>query len=211
MARLAAVGKGLLLFALTLHLHHKFHGPAIDYVGLAMAAAASSVGVPGPGEPVLIAAAIFAARHDLDITSVVVVAWIGATVGGMIGWAVGWKAGRALVTARGPFKRLRLRVLERGERVFERWTVLAVVIAPAWVAGIHQVRSGVYVPANALSALLWAAPLGLGAYFAGPPVIDLVDDAGTASLLVVGGLLLVVVVEEIVRRRRTRHGRAVES
>src|SRR2546421_13103109 len=33
--------------------HHHFHGAPFDYLGLAAAAAASWLGVPGPGEPVL--------------------------------------------------------------------------------------------------------------------------------------------------------------
>ena len=60
---------------LSLRLHHHFHGPPIDYGALAAAAAASWIGVPGPGEPVLIAAGVFAAQHRLDIVSVLVVAW----------------------------------------------------------------------------------------------------------------------------------------
>ena len=62
--RVAAIVKVVLVVGLALRLHHHFHGPTIDYVGLALAAAASWVGVPGPGEPVLIAAGVFAARHS---------------------------------------------------------------------------------------------------------------------------------------------------
>ena len=61
---------GPLIFALLhIHLHHQFHGPPFDYVGLAVAAAASWIGVPGPGEPVLIAAGVLAAKHKLDLGS----------------------------------------------------------------------------------------------------------------------------------------------
>jgi hypothetical protein len=44
------------------HLHHYFTRPHIDYLGLALAAAVSWVGVTGPGEAALIAAGI-AATH----------------------------------------------------------------------------------------------------------------------------------------------------
>ena len=40
-------------------------------------------------EPVLIAAGVLAARGRLDIASVLLVAWRGATAGGIIGWLIG--------------------------------------------------------------------------------------------------------------------------
>src|SRR5581483_3159607 len=74
--------KAVVVMAFRFHLHHRFHGPAIDYRGLALAAFASWSVIPGPGEPVLIAAAIYAAKHGLDITSVIAVAWVAAALGG---------------------------------------------------------------------------------------------------------------------------------
>src|SRR5689334_4175691 len=58
---------------LHLAVRHNFHGPPFDYVRLAAAAAASWLGVPGPGEPVLLAAGVLAAHHRLDIESVILV------------------------------------------------------------------------------------------------------------------------------------------
>jgi membrane protein DedA with SNARE-associated domain len=179
MVRVLAGFKAMLVVAVALHLRHKFHGPAIDYLGLAAAAAASWAGIPGPGEPVLIAESVFAAKHDLDITGVIAVAWAAAAVGGVIGWLAGMKAGRAVVTIPGPLHRARVKAVQRGEEVFGRHPVWAIVLTPSWVAGIHRVGPSVYLPVNAASAgLMWAVPIGLGGYFAGPPIVDLVNDAG---------------------------------
>ena len=41
------------LLHIHIHLHPHFHGPPIDYVGLAAGCAASWVGLPGPGEPLV--------------------------------------------------------------------------------------------------------------------------------------------------------------
>ena len=71
--------------ALGLRLHHHFHGPPIDYLGLSAAAAASWIGVPGPGEPILIAAGVFAAKHRLDIVEVLLFAWAGGPANAPIG------------------------------------------------------------------------------------------------------------------------------
>jgi membrane protein DedA with SNARE-associated domain len=203
---------GQFILGLGLHLHHHFHGPPIDYVGLAAAAAASWIGVPGPGEPVLIAAGIFAAKHKLDITSVLVVAWAAAVVGGTAGWAIGFKAGRALVTAPGPLRGLRKRAVARGEDVFARYPVIAIVFTPTWIAGIHRVRPALFLAVNAISAVVWAAGIGLGAYLVGPTVVDLADDLGLVAGIVLVGLILVGVTSELGRRRRrARDGESTAS
>ena len=195
---------------LQLHLgavaRHRVEGPAVDYYGLAAAAAASWVGVPGPGEPVLIAAGILAAKHKLDLATVLLVAWAAATTGGIIGWAIGRKAGRRLLTARGPLHGARLRAVARGEKVFDRYAVVAVLLTPSWIAGINRVRSSVYQPTNAAAAAVWAAGIGLGSYFAGPAVIDLVNDFGTGTSVIVAVLILTAVGLELARRHRLRSG-----
>jgi membrane protein DedA with SNARE-associated domain len=187
-----------------IHLHHRFHGPPFDYAGLAAAAAASWIGVPGPGEPVLIAAGLLAAHHKLDIASVVLVAFAAAAAGGVAGWLIGIKAGRRLLSAPGPLYKLRLRALERGDEIFERYVAFAVIVAPTWIAGIHRVRPAVYLPLNLLGALVWAAGIGFGAYFAGPAIEDAVSDLGWA--ITVGLVLLVLAgITLELRRRRLRH------
>jgi membrane protein DedA with SNARE-associated domain len=198
--RLALPARVTLILAIAFH--HRFHGPPFDYSALAAAAAASWVGVPGPGEPVLIAAGVLAARHKLDIGEVILVAWIAATLGGVAGWVIGIKAGRTVLTTRGPLRRLRLKALARGDDIFRRYTVLAVLLTPSWIAGIHGVRTRTFLPVNAASAALWAAGIGLGAYFAGPSVVEFVDDLGwvTAAGLVI--LIAVAVGAEMLRRRR---------
>ncbi len=199
MSIVGALGaRAALILAFAFHLHHHFHGPPFDYWALAAGAAASWIGVPGPGEPLLIAAGIFAARHRLDIGSVLLVAWVSATLGGVGGWLIGIKAGRTVLTARGPLLRMRLKALNRGDEIFTKVPVIAIVLAPSWVAGIHRVRPRIYLPVNALSAAAWAAGIGLGAYFVGPPVVDAVDDLGWVmgtglAVLIVGGVLAGVV------------------
>ncbi|MGH2869238.1 MAG: DedA family protein [Solirubrobacteraceae bacterium] len=191
------------LALLHIHLHHHFHGPEVDYLGVAAGAAASWVGVPGPGEPLLVAAGVLAAQHKLDIGSVIFVAWAGATAGGIGGWLVGRGAGRALITAPGPLHRTRLQAVQRGERVFARYPVIAIVLTPSWIAGINNVKGRIYHPTNAASAALWAAGIGFGAYLVGPTVVDAVGDLGTV-LAVILVIAVVGLVGAEVRRRRRR-------
>lgn len=202
--KLAVNGAIALWFGL--HLRHHFHGPPVDYVGLAAASAASWIGVPGPGEPVLVAAGIFAAKHKLDISEVLLVAWAAATAGGIAGWLIGMRAGRAVMTAPGPLQRARLQAVARGEEIYGRVPVLAVVLTPSWIAGIHRVRAPVYLVTNALSAALWALGIGLGAYFAGPAVVEVVDDIGSVATVGLAALIVIGVLLEL-RRRRARRSR----
>jgi len=195
---------GLLVFALHLFHHRVASAAQIDYFALALGAFASWVGIPGPGEPLLIAAGIVAAKHKLDIKPVLVWAFVGAVAGGFAGWLVGWYSGRTVMTAPGPLRRLRVRAVERGEEVFKRLTVIAILLAPSWVAGIHRAGPVVYNVINLVSAAVWAVGIGLGAYYAGPPVLDIVTDVGTATAIGLGVLVLVGVGFEVTRRRRQR-------
>jgi membrane-associated protein len=190
------------------HHHHRFSGSPVGYAGLAAAAAASWIGLPGPGEPLLITAGILAAKNKLDISSVLLVAWVSATGGGVGGWLVGMKFGRRLLSAKGPIHKFRQAAVARGDSIFARYPVLAIILTPSWVAGIHRVRSSVYLPVNLLAALAWAVGLGLGSYYAGPPVLDVVEDMGWVTFAALVALILVVVGGGLLTRRRGRRRRS---
>jgi len=156
------------------------------------------------GEPLLIASAIVAAKHKVDITPVLIWAWVGATLGGITGWWAGRVLGRSVMTAPGPLHRLRLKAVERGEEVFRRLTVIAIMLAPSWVAGIHRAGTVVYLITNAVSAALWAVGIGLGAYYVGPAVLDVLADVGTATAIGLVVLVAVGIGFEVTRRRRAQ-------
>jgi membrane protein DedA with SNARE-associated domain len=197
----------LLVLAL---LRHHFHGPSVDYWAVAVASAASWLGVPGPGEPVLIAAGVLAARGRLDISTVIGVAFVFAAAGGIAGWLLGRILGRTALETRGPLLRFRLRALSRGDEIFDRYPVLAIVLTPSWIAGIHRVRTSVYQITNVVTAFIWAAGIGLAAYFIGPAVIDAVADLGWATAIGLGLLIAFGVYLELRRRRRRRRLRPPE-
>ena len=197
---------------MALHLFHHIRGAAVDYVGVGVAAFASWAGLPGPGESVLIATGVLAAKHHLDITPVLLWATVGAILGGMVGWFVGLKAGRSVLTRRGPLHKVRRRAAARGDEVFHRLEVVAILLTPSWVAGIHRARARLYVPINAVSALAWAVGFGLASYYAGPPVLDLASDWGTVGTVGLAALIVVGVGVEVFRRlRRHRSSASAED
>jgi membrane protein DedA with SNARE-associated domain len=184
------------------HLHHRFTGPHADYVGLLVAAAVSWVGITGPGEAALIAAAISAAHGHVDIVGLLVVAWIGAMSGGSIGWLIGVKGGRALISKPGPLHRTRIQLLRHGDRVYERRGWLAVYLAPSWMAGVSGMRARHFLPANAVASLIWTLTIGLGSYIAGPSIAEAMGDVGLAGLI---ALIALGAASAVVARRRQRH------
>jgi membrane protein DedA with SNARE-associated domain len=199
---------GIPLPALVLLLlrHHLPHHSGVDYIGVFLAAGASWVAIPGPGEAALIAAGISAAHGRLDLAGVLAVAWAGAAAGGMAGWILGKKGGRGLLTAPGPLLHLRLSLIARGDRFYDQYGPVAVLFTPSWMAGIHDMRWSRFLPINAISALVWALSIGLGAYLVGPSITDIVGDAGTVGTIVVVALFVLTAVV-LARRRRNHPGR----
>ena len=191
--------------ALPVHLPLHPRGPGLDYVGVLVAAALSWAGLPGPGEVALIAAGISAAHNHLDLTSLIAVAWLGATAGGMAGWLVGLKAGRGVATAPGPLRQHRRALVAKGDRFYARYGAIAVLVTPSWIAGIHNMPLSRYAPINAVSALAWSLAVALGAYAAGPSIIDVANDVGLAGSLALG---LGVAIAAVVAWRRRREGAA---
>ena len=182
--------------ALQFH-HHHFrvhpHGPPIGFLGIAIAAFASWAGVPGAGEAALITGAAFASRGKLDIATVELAAFIGATIGGTFGWLVGMRVGADMAARPGPLYRWRLRALRSGERFYNRWGVVAVFLTPSWIAGVNRMKPLRFLAANAVSAAVWALGIGLATYFAGPSLAEIVGDIG-----LLGGILLAVVAVGVV-------------
>ena len=192
-------------FSVLAVVHHHHRASGVDYVGLFLAAGISWVALPGPGEAALIAASIAAARGRLDLSAVLAVAWAGASVGGTLGWLVGKHGGRNLLTLGGPLHRMRLALIARGDRFYERFGPVAVLFTPSWMAGIHDMRVFRFLLTNAVSALVWALSIGVGAYFVGPAIGDIVADAGSVGAIVVGALFLLTVF--VLARRRSPPGR----
>lgn len=190
------------LAAIALVQHHA-RAPGVDYAGVFLAAGLSwTVAIPGLAEAALIAAGISAANGHLELAAVLAVAFAGAVLGASAGWLIGKSGGRGLITARGPLLRLRLSLLARGDRFYERYGRVAVFFTPAWMAGIHGMKWSRFQLSNAVSALIWAVSIGVGAYLLGPSIEEVAQDAGLAGAALL--VIAVVLAGLLVRRRRPR-------
>jgi membrane protein DedA with SNARE-associated domain len=180
--------------------------------------AVETMGIPVPGETALITAAIVAGRGKLPIEGVIAVAAAAAIFGDNVGFAIGRRYGRRLLTADGPFKRHRARVIEIGEPFFDRHGPKAVFlgrwvsglrITAAWMAGANRMGWPIFTFYNALGGIAWATSIGLLAYYAGhsaESVVHTVGLAGAGAAILTGvGIYLVL------RRRRRRAEELVEE
>jgi membrane protein DedA with SNARE-associated domain len=165
--------------------------------------AVQAAGVPGlPGKTALVAAAILAARGHFPILGVIAAAAAGIVVGGFAGYAIGRVGGRRLVEK--PFVARRVGTyFAKAERFFEEHggkavfaarflPGLKVVAAPA--AGICRMSWPGFALWHVAAAVAFSVGFGLGAYFVGEGVVELVEALGLyglalAAVLVAGGWL----------------------
>jgi membrane protein DedA with SNARE-associated domain len=156
-----------------------------EYAALLALAVLGGVGLPGPGDAGLIAAALLAAEGHLSLAVVLVVAYIGSLAGRIFGYQIGAKGGRALMERPGWFGGLRSATLAKGDRVFERFPRSAVLVAPASIAGIYRVPPSIFALASLVVSLSWVLSTGLIAYFLGEAALEVVGRAGFRGFVVI--------------------------
>jgi len=184
----------------------------VGYIALALFVMLESGGIPLPGETAVITAATLAARHDLKIELVIVVAAGAATFGDNIGYVIGRVGARRLLQAPGPFAKRRAAVLVKGEPFFARHGPKAVFLGrfviglrtwTAWLAGASRMRWASFATWNAVGSISWAMVIALVAFYAGR------STAGIIGLFAVGSLGAVVLTARLLWQRRARSRRPV--
>jgi membrane protein DedA with SNARE-associated domain len=138
-----------------------------------------SLGLPLPGESLLVFSGIEASRGVLSPTALAVAAWAGSVLGDNTGYLVGRLVGRRLILRHGARIGLTEARYARVEAVMDRYGPIAVTFARfvnvlrqlnglvAGTAGMHWAR---FFACNALGAALWVAVWALGAYFFGTAI-----------------------------------------
>jgi membrane protein YqaA with SNARE-associated domain len=102
--------------------------------------AAESAGALVPGETSLIVAAALASQGQLSLPLVIAVAAGGAILGDNVGYLIGRKGLRRLIERPGRWAAGRRRLVERGERFFDRHGSAAVFFG-RWLPGMRVVTS----------------------------------------------------------------------
>ncbi len=152
--------------------------PIAVYLMVAAVIGVESLGVPLPGEVVLVSAALLASHGTVDPLLVGVFAVAGAVVGDSIGYAIGRKGGRALFERLGRKfpKHFGPEHLATAERSFQRWGMWAVFfgrfvallrIFAGPIAGMLHMRYWKFLTANLLGGIAWAGGTTAAVYYVG--------------------------------------------
>lgn len=177
------------------------------YVVLFLTVTASWAGIPAVGPAAIGAATVAASQNKLDLTAVVVVSVLASEVGGICGYAIGRRWGRRLMERPGPHQARRIKVEERGERLYARWGGLAVFFTPGIVSGTARMSPYRFAFWNLLASFAWTVSVVASTY----GVSKLVTGESTwrdLASLIVGLGVAALVIHFIMRRwRRTSRGR----
>jgi membrane protein DedA with SNARE-associated domain len=183
------------------------YGLWIVFIGIML----ECLGVPFPGETVLVSAALYAATtNNLEIGAVVIVAAMAATAGGTIGYAIGRSIGLPLLARYGGYVRLDERRLKIGQYLFlrhggkivffGRFVALLRTFA-ALLAGANRMSLPQFLVMNALGGVVWAAVFGGGAYLLGEQIKRV---TGPVTLLLVIAAIGLVIAGMIYFRRHEK-------
>jgi membrane protein DedA with SNARE-associated domain len=171
-----------------------------------------SMGIPLPGETMVIAISIYAAKTgQTHIATVIAAAAAGAILGDNIGYWIGRKFGYPLVVRYGRFLRLSEPRIKLGQYLFLRYGGRIVFLGRfvaeirtfgALLAGINCMDWRRFLAANAAGGITWATVYGLGGYLVGDRIPHLLGPAGI--ILFAAVIVAAVAMFEFLRRNERR-------
>ncbi|MDQ6873116.1 MAG: bifunctional DedA family/phosphatase PAP2 family protein [Gemmatimonadota bacterium] len=163
--------------------------------------AVESLGIPLPGETVLVTAAALAALGHLSIWWVIIIAATGGIIGDAAGYWIGRLGGLALLKRYGRYVHFDEHKLDRVHAFFERHGSKAVFFGrfiallrtwAALLAGTAQMPYRIFTIYNVAGGITWATLFGTLGYVFGRSLPLLERYIGQASLAVVLLIALVV-------------------
>jgi membrane protein DedA with SNARE-associated domain len=173
---------------------------AHGYTAVGLGVLLESIGLPLPGESLMIAAAVYAATtHRLNILLIVPIAAVGAVCGDQIGYGIGRWIGYRVLARWGRKIGLSEARLELGRFLFRRYGARVVFLGRfvavlrtcvALLAGANRMPWRAFLLWNALGGIGWSCLYGFGAYLLGKAAKQVTGPVGL-GLAVLGGLGLI--------------------
>lgn len=176
------------------------------YAAVFLLVGLESLGIPLPGETVLVAAGAYAgSTHRMSALGIFGVAAAAAIVGDNIGFWIGDKGGYRLLRRYGHYIRVDEAKLKVGRLVFDRHGGKVVFFGrfvsilrtyAAFLAGTNKMAWRRFLPWNASGGMVWAAAYAFGSYAAGNALkrashpIDI--GFGIVAVVVIASFLLLV-------------------
>jgi membrane protein DedA with SNARE-associated domain len=173
-----------------------------------------SLGIPVPGETVLVIGAVYAAQGHLNPAGVAAVGVAGAVLGDNAGYWIGRRWGRRLIATRLLRRIYDPRRLAVAERFFQKhgWmavffgrfiAILRIFAGP--LAGMHHMPWTHFVLANLGGAVFWVAAVVTAGMLVGgnlDHIVSLISRAGYIGLGLAVVLGVALVAMHFVRKRR---------
>jgi membrane protein DedA with SNARE-associated domain len=178
------------------------------YAAVFILVAAESLGIPLPGETILIAAGIYAgSTHRLSVWLIFAVAAIAAIAGDNIGFWIGDKGGYRLLRRYGHYIRVDSTKIKIGRLIFDRHGPKVVFFGrfvsvlrtyAAFLAGTLKMHWRRFLPWNAAGGIVWAAIYSFVPYAIG----NTINSFSTPANIALGAAAVVIIVAAIVIVRR---------
>jgi membrane protein DedA with SNARE-associated domain len=178
------------------------------YGFLGVLIALETMGLPLPGEGVLIAASLYAAAtHRLDINIVVLSAATGAILGNLVGYLIGRELGVWLLLRYGRYVGLNERRVRIGHYLFDKHGGKVVFIGrfiallrtfAALLAGAVRMSWRSFMIANVTSGIIWASLYGFGTWRLGRAIKRV---AGPAEVAIIAVAIVVLIVTAVFLKR----------
>jgi membrane protein DedA with SNARE-associated domain len=181
------------------------------YYALFAVVAAESLGIPVPGETMLIAAGTYAGTtHKLSIWVIFFVAAAAAIIGDNIGFLIGQKGGYRLVRRYGARVRLDESKVKVARYIFDRHGGKVVFFGrfvsvlrtyAAFLAGTIRMRWPKFLVYNASGGVVWAAVYAFASYTVGKTLARV---TGTITWALVGAAVVGAIGGFLVIRRQSQ-------
>lgn len=147
------------------------------YWAVAFTLLLENMGIPLPGETILLIASFMAySEHDLELSWIIVFATLACTVGDNLGYALGYRGGRPLLLRYQSFFRIRSSTIRRGETLFDRYGAITVFFArfvfgmriiAGPLAGVLRMPWRKFLVFNFLGAAVWVTVISGAGYLFG--------------------------------------------
>jgi membrane protein DedA with SNARE-associated domain len=189
------------------------------YLAVFVFVGVESIGIPVPGETMLVTAAVYAGTTGrLSIFWVIVAAAAGAIVGDNIGYLVGRTGGYRLIKRYGRYIRLEENRLRLGQYLFHKHGpkvvffgrfVSVLRIFAAFLAGVNHMHWRQFLIFNAAGGIVWSTLYGVAAYLLGQQLLRL---SGRVDLvLAIVGVAVIIAVIVFLRRNEARLQREADQ
>ena len=189
------------------------------YLAVFVFVGVESLGVPVPGETMLVTAAIYAGTTGrLSIFWVIVASSAGAIVGDNIGYIIGRTGGYRLLKRYGRYIRLDENRLRLGQYLFDKHGskvvffgrfVSVLRIFAAFLAGVNRMHWRRFLIFNAAGGIVWSTIYGVAAFLLGKQLLQL---SGRVDLvLAILGVAVIITVIVFLRRNEARLQRKADK